>query len=665
MFGIRLQSLRTRLFLGVFFASVIPYLLGGAYIGRVVIERIEKNYIQQAHEAMNSVDDELEHSFLRPVENLVTLLAYDDRLLNLADLPLNNYTQFDSSAPFSDRDDPALKRNFANLKRNYGNIDTIFLASSQGGYLETPPFRAIYAYDPRERTWYQNTLEHPGQIVMSEPYVTTVTRKLVISATHTVDYDGRTLGVVGVMIPLKELQEKVTAAGIGETGYLMILNPAGKIIVSPKHPEWLLKTPDEVGLEAVLQTNSTDTLTPFLVDGIEQFVVSHAADKRGWRIVAIIDRAELTAQAAPLRNLIASVYIATLLLVLLTISYATKRITQPLQEMTVLTTQMAGGNLETTDIQVTTNDELGQLAQSFSSMARNLKRSYGELELRVEERTQDLNAANEELQAMNLELHETINRLNETQALLVKTEKLAALGSLVAGVAHEINTPAGVALTAASHLATITGELAARYAANNVKRSELSEYIHEAQQATQILLTNLDQAIRLVRNFKQVSADPSREQRQPFNVRERLDSTLSCYINRLQDMNLSVRIDCDSNLEINSYPEAFSDVFANLLTNSLLHAYQPDDNGRIVIQVEQQPSNQLLLRYSDDGRGIDESIQERIFEPFFTTKRESGATGLGLPIVYNIIAQQFAGTIDCQSQVGSGTTFTITLPLEQ
>ncbi len=667
MFGFKFDSLRTRLCLGVFFASIFPYLLGGAYISQVVIERIQANYIRQARTVIDKVQSDLDHAFLSPVENLVTALAHDDRLLEISPDHLNHYIHYDP-ASFSERDDPreqTLKRYFKNMKSTHSNIDTIFLASSWGGYLETPPFLPKGSYDPRLRAWYKNTLAQPGRIVTTDPYITSVTNQMVVSVTHTIERDADTIGVVGVMLYLSEFQKNVVDTNIGQSGYLLILNPNDKIIVSPKHPEWLLKTPTEVGVSQLSRLEEkADTLTPLTLDDRDQVMLVSPPDKRGWKVIAIIDRAELEAQAAPLRNLIISVYAFTLLLVLLTIIYATTRITRPLKEMTSLALQMADGHLETTEIHVSTHDELGQLALSFSRMARNLKQSYSNLELRVEDRTQDLNAANEELQAMNLELNETILQLSRTQDLLVKTEKMAALGSLVAGVAHELNTPAGVALTAASHLDSITRKLDALYASNSVKRRHLSEYIEEAGQSTQIILANLEQAIRLVRHFKQISVDQTYEQRQPFYVREYIENTISCFATRLSAAPIRVELDCAAELSIDSFPEAFSQVLSNLLANSLLHAYQPQQQGRIRIAVTRR-STQLLLQYTDDGKGIAADIQDRIFEPFFTTKRESGAIGLGLSIVYNIIAQQFVGTIECSSAPGQGTTFTITLPLKE
>lgn len=664
MFGIKKNSLRTRLCLGVFLASIIPYLLGGAYLVELVIERIHNSYFKHARSVIIMVQNELDHSLLTPAENLVGTLAHDERLALVKSSELNDYRTF-GSAEFVDHSlpqDNALRRRFDNLKEHHAHIGSIFFAATDGGYLETPPFTPNGSYDPRERAWYKNTLAQRGRIVTTDPYITAISGQMVVSVTHTVDKGPETTGVIGIMLPLTEFQNKVLETTIGKTGHLMILNPNERIVVSPKYPEWLLKTPAEIGMpELSGLVEKTDDLIPFKAFGKDQILLVGPPDRRGWKVIALIDRQELAAQAAPLRNTVIIVYSLTLLLVLLTIIYATTRITRPLKKMTAITSQMADGDLDTTEIEVSTNDELGQLAKSFSRMAKNLKQSYNELELRVEERTQDLNAANEELQAMNEELCDTITQLHKTQELLVKTEKLAALGGLVAGVAHEINTPAGVALTAASHLDAITKELAALYAVNGVKRSHLSEYIAEAQQAVAHVLNNLQQTIHLVRSFKQVSVSQTHETRHSFNVKECIEDAVACFTDRLATGRIDVKIDCPADLTIDSFPDSLRQIISNLLANSLLHAYKPEEKGLIIISAAREKAG-ICLCYYDDGRGMDEGVLTRMYEPFFTTNRASGSLGLGMAVIYNIIAQQFGGMIDCASTPGEGVKFTITLP---
>ncbi len=394
MFSIKIKSLRTKMLLWVFGASIIPYLLGGAYLGQVVMERTEEEYIQHAREVTNNIQHNLDYGFLSPVENLVNTLAHDERIMNISGENLNNYTQFDPSL-FVHQEDPVentLNRYFVTVKNNHHNIGTIFLGSAWGGYMEDLLFMPKKAYDPRLRSWYENTVGRPGEAVTTDPYVTSVSDQMVVSVTHTIDRDGESIGVVGIMLYLAEFQNMVAETKIGKTGYMMILNPNDKFVVSPKHPEWLLKDLSEINIGPLTElAGKLNTMVPYNVDNKDQIAIINLPDKRGWKYIAVIDRAEIVAQATVVRNIIIGVYCITLVLLLLAITYATTRITRPLKTLTDVTGRMADGNLEITDLSVGTNDELGRLARAFGKMARNLKDSYMNLELQIEERTVELN----------------------------------------------------------------------------------------------------------------------------------------------------------------------------------------------------------------------------------------------------------------------------------
>ncbi|MGE5390107.1 MAG: AAA family ATPase [Deltaproteobacteria bacterium] len=326
-----------------------------------------------------------------------------------------------------------------------------------------------------------------------------------------------------------------------------------------------------------------------------------------------------------------------------------------------------------------------------------IRRLNAELELKVELRTQDLTAANQELISMNQELqalnHEfeaanqalgreiaerkkiedelaaanfelsnTINQLKAAQMSLVWSEKMASLGRLVAGVAHEINTPVGVGVTAATNLQQITGEFARLYAEDQLTRQSLQDYLDDCQTAVSIITSNLNRASQLIRSFKEVSVDQTSETRRLFQVKSYLDEILLSLHPKLKKTNHVITVDCDEALEIDSYPGAFAQILTNLVMNSLVHAYDPGDTGQLTIRVRKLEDS-LQLEYRDDGKGIEPESLPKIFDPFFTTDREHGGTGLGLSIVYNIVTIQLGGIIECSSQPGQGTSFRITAPL--
>lgn len=292
-----------------------------------------------------------------------------------------------------------------------------------------------------------------------------------------------------------------------------------------------------------------------------------------------------------------------------------------------------------------------QIAISIENaqLYNNLQEFNQNLEQLVSDRTQ--------------ELSNTLDALKATQSKLVESEKMASLGGLVAGVAHEINTPVGVGVTVASALAEHTTEFASIYKSGKMKRSELEEFLDIATQSSNTLLINLNQAAALIQSFKEVAVDRSSEERRTFGVRNYLDEILIPLKSKLRNSKHSIEIKGDTKIALDSYPGALSQVVTNLLMNSLIHAYEPGESGQLVFDW-QQDEEQLRFEYSDDGKGIPPENLSKIFEPFFTTKRGQGGSGLGLHIVYNLVTQKLLGEVECKSEVGVGTKFIIKLPLQ-
>lgn len=276
------------------------------------------------------------------------------------------------------------------------------------------------------------------------------------------------------------------------------------------------------------------------------------------------------------------------------------------------------------------------------------------LEERVIERTEQLAEANNELVLM-------LETLKRTQTQLIQSEKMSALGNLVAGVAHEINTPIGISVTAVSHLAEKTTELTKSFHSNQITRSELEKYLELGREMSSIILINLERAANLIRSFKQLAVDQSSEVKRVFNVQAYIKEVLLSLQPKLKKTKHQIKIDCPDDLEIKSYPGALSQIITNLIMNSLIHAFSEDESGLITFTVIRDQST-INFSYSDNGKGITRESLGKIFNPFFTTMRGKGGTGLGLHIVYNIVTQTLHGTINCQSQQNNGTTFNISFP---
>lgn len=278
-----------------------------------------------------------------------------------------------------------------------------------------------------------------------------------------------------------------------------------------------------------------------------------------------------------------------------------------------------------------------------------------ELELRVDARTSELKNANAALQ-------ESLETIQRAQDQLVQSEKMAALGSLVAGIAHEVNTPIGIGVTAASHLDEHTREITRQYHAHSMTRTALEAYLHTATESVAMLLANLRRAAELIQNFKQVAVDRTSEEKRRFRLKDYIDAVLVSLGPRLKRTPYTVTVQCPEDLKIESYPGAFSQILTNFVMNSLEHAFSPDMPGEMHVHIREE-SGMLSIRYSDNGKGMSPQECSRVFEPFYTTKRDQGGSGLGLSIVYNLVTQTLNGTIRCESQVGNGTTFLLHLPV--
>jgi C4-dicarboxylate-specific signal transduction histidine kinase len=278
-----------------------------------------------------------------------------------------------------------------------------------------------------------------------------------------------------------------------------------------------------------------------------------------------------------------------------------------------------------------------------------------QLEQKVIERTQKLSEANEALQ-------DSLNRLKNTQAKLIESEKMAALGGLVAGVAHEINTPIGIGVTAASHLEERTAYFFKRYQEGQLSRADFEKFLSVSRDSAKIILNNMVRAASLIQSFKKVAVDQSSQERRHFNLKEYLDEILLSLKPKFKNCNHTITIECDNNIQMNSYPGALSQAITNLLVNSLTHAFDDNEPGLITINVT-PADNKVTIVYHDSGKGIPKRHLSQIFNPFFTTKRGQGGSGLGMHIVYNLVTQTLKGEISCKSEVNKGTTFTIDMPM--
>lgn len=270
---------------------------------------------------------------------------------------------------------------------------------------------------------------------------------------------------------------------------------------------------------------------------------------------------------------------------------------------------------------------------------------------------------NESLQRQVQETQLALEELRRTQDRLVQSEKMASLGVLVAGVAHEINTPVGIAVTAASHLLDRIAILTSAVSDGSLKRSQLLDTLATSRASAELVLSNLGRAAELIHSFKQVAVDQSSPEVREVDLDVHLHELVSSLGPRLKPTPHRLDLLCLPGLRITTVPGALSQVISNLVLNSLAHAYDEGQAGQLRLLVEREEGG-VFLRYSDDGRGVAAEVLPKIFDPFFTTRRGSGGSGLGLHIVYNLVTQTLGGRISVESEPGRGLRFLMHLPAQ-
>jgi signal transduction histidine kinase len=279
----------------------------------------------------------------------------------------------------------------------------------------------------------------------------------------------------------------------------------------------------------------------------------------------------------------------------------------------------------------------------------------------------ELAVANLKLQQHEIQLRQTVadlqfanTRLKETQARLVEAQKMAALGVMVAGVAHEINTPVGVCLAAASTIRAQTHDLNRAFAARNMTQSRLQQYLETAEAGTDLIHANLERVGSLVDAFREVAVVGNAGEKKPFRIRACIDDVARSLASRIPGDRVTLQVDCASELEVVSVASDWVSIFSNLILNSVAHGFKEREHGLITIKASVQEGS-LVVSYRDDGVGLSPEVKAHVFDPFFTTDMQHGM-GLGMHLVHNLVTHRLGGTISCESSVGQGVQFEIEVP---
>ncbi|WP_370980694.1 ATP-binding protein [Agaribacterium sp. ZY112] len=285
-----------------------------------------------------------------------------------------------------------------------------------------------------------------------------------------------------------------------------------------------------------------------------------------------------------------------------------------------------------------------------------IHRLNSSLELKVSQRTSELESTNEKLL-------DALAVLRAAQDELIQNENLASLGALVSSVAHEANTPLGISLTASSHLVELLSDIEHKFESGSLKKSDFLNFFANTKECSDLVQNNLKRASDLIGSFKKIAVDKSSEELRSIGLGDYIKEIVLSLSPRLRKAKVNPVVSVDGEVTLTTYPGSIAQVFTNLIMNSIHHAFVDIDKPEIHINCKREKDD-LVLTYWDNGVGISDEIKGQIFAPFFTTKRESGGSGLGLNIVHNIVCNKLKGRVVCESDLGKGACFYISLPCD-
>lgn len=328
--------------------------------------------------------------------------------------------------------------------------------------------------------------------------------------------------------------------------------------------------------------------------------------------------------------------------------------------------QLSHANKKLDDQNLILEQEVAKKTSSLSQIMLSLEQQKDELianqrELRQENENRQY--IEDELRKRNAELANSMGNLQLAKDQLVESERMASLGGLVAGITHDVNTPLGVGVTAASFLQERLGNLKTSFEEKSLTTKNMENFINEAEQTANLLLTNLNRASELIASFKQVAVDQTSETEREINLNDYIRDIIKSLKPSFKHSNHEIVVNCPEDLYIRCAPGAIAQIVTNMIVNSLVHGFEDTNDGKITLDVSAD-NNTIEMRYRDNGKGLSNDDLDKLFDAFFTTKRGEGGSGLGTHIMYNLVTQSLSGHIEAQSKPGDGLQYTIRFPMK-
>ena len=669
---------------------VISSILIIVSIGYVSLKVSREILLKEAHENLTNIVVEEGHAIEASTKNLEHMTRMMQRLV-IDELDVESVRQDpEAMEAFKER----LNQNILGIIETFDNASGWVIFNSQiipgantmefariggdGAYERKVEFDPL-AIGEENAEWWRRPIDQGEAWTL--PYYWEPWDAVIISFGKRLEINGLVVGVTGGEFFIEKLQERLSQVRIYDSGTLMLLNRNMDFYYHPDSEAKGLKTYQEGYYNKLAETIEQSNIKTNVLEYKGELFAYYKVNN-GWTVLVDPVEAEIFEDLNRLTmNIVAIALLASIMAVVLSIVLG-KSITEPIRVLKEGVDALASGEYDMR-VSIESFDEIGDLADDFNAMSQHLFESDKEihqlnlgLEKKVEARTMELAQSNEELKASMESLEETQKKLKksnknlsfalanlyETKDQLIQSGKMAALGELVAGVAHEINTPVGVCVTLSTYLSSEIERVKTEVSLGQTTKKLMLEDLTAFEEASTSIQRNLKNTGELIKSFKLVAVDQTSQQHREFNLKSYIDETFLNMRSHYKNRPISIINNCPEDIELNSYPGAFSQIFTNFMMNTFLHGFDGREGG--VIDVEAAIfMDRIKLKYSDDGKGIPEENIHRIFDPFFTTKRGKGGTGLGLNIVYNLVINVLGGKVTCESKVGEYTRFVIDIPL--
>lgn len=502
-------------------------------------------------------------------------------------------------------------------------------------------------YNVRVRPWYPFAI-HSEKPTLTTPYIEWITKKLVVSSIYAVREAKEIIGFTVIDIHLDNLPLILEQVKTNPNDINFMIMDNGDYLFHPDHDKVLtanFKNPsDELSkYEAFIMGDESD-LMPITYQGKTYFMRSYQLESVDWRIISLIDMDVINRELKSLMFQIVGIMLVAFLIVGVYVLWHVNRETKPYKLLVSFAERIETGDYQQNipEEYLSREDEMGLTCQSFQRVIDRFNQEHNQMEDKLIDQSKEI---------------------EKQYAHIYENEKAVSLGHIVAGVAHEINTPLGISITLASHLADIAKESERKLEAGTMTKQDLSRHFKNLEESLPLLNHNLDRAAQLVKSFKKVAVDQFSESIQKFSVREVIDNVILSL--RAEYKRKPIRFDvfCDKNLVITGEPGIYTQIFTNLIMNAIIHGLSDSEDGLISIRCD-LIEGQLKMDIRDNGIGISRELRTKIFEPFFTTGRSKGCSGLGMNIVMNLVTQKLGGVMDVDSKLGEYTKFSIQVPLK-